>query len=129
MEKRDKVIYWIATGLFSAFMIVSPIMYFIQYEMVSETFSRLGYPTYIIYPLAIAKVLGVIAILSKKSKILKEWAYARFFFDFVLAFTAHLQVGDGEFAPPLVAIILLLISRFYDSKLFGAQDDSKGSAK
>ncbi|MFT5750465.1 MAG: hypothetical protein ACI93S_001748 [Ancylomarina sp.] len=40
--------------------------------MVSQTFVNLGFPVYIIYPLAIAKILGVIAILSKKYKFLME---------------------------------------------------------
>jgi hypothetical protein len=62
--------------------------------------------------------LGVIAILSKQSKTLKEWAYAGFFFDFLLALSAHLNVGDGEFIPATVAIILLFVSYFLDKKLF-----------
>jgi len=41
---------------------------------------------------------------------LKEWAYAGFFFDFVLAFFAHFMVNDGEFAPALVALVLLFTS-------------------
>ncbi|MDQ2180033.1 DoxX family protein [Marinifilum sp. D714] len=119
MEKRNKIIYWIATGLLTALMLMSASMYFMNYEMVSATFLKLGFPTFVIYPLAIAKLLGLIAILSKQSKLLKEWAYAGFFFDFVLAFFAHIIAQDGEFAPALVAIILLVISRIYDGKVFG----------
>jgi len=120
IEKRNKAIYWISTGLLSVLMIMNAVIYVIQNEMVSETFIRLGYPAYIIYPLAIVKILGIIAILTRRSKFLKEWAYAGFFFDFVLAFTGHLNAGDGEFAPALVAIILVLVSRFYDDKVFGS---------
>ncbi len=118
IAKRDKVIYWIATGLFSAFMIMNAVVYVIQNEMVSEMFASLGYPTYLIYPLGTAKVLGIIAILTRRSKLLKEWAYAGFFFVFTLASTAHLAVGDGGFVAPLVAIFLLLVSRIYDDKVF-----------
>ena len=57
-----------------------------------------------------AKLLGLVAIWTKLSNALKEWAYAGFFFDFVLAFMAHWAVGDGDYAPPIVAAILLLIS-------------------
>jgi len=77
----------------------------------------------VVYPLAIAKILGVIAILSKKSSTLKEWAYAGFFFDFVLAAAAHLSVGDGEFAPAVVASVVLLVSYFYDKRVFGASSE------
>ena len=120
MVSRDKIIYWVSMGLISALMIMNAVMYVIQNEMVSETFVRLGYPTYIIYPLGTLKVLGIIAIWSRRSKLLKEWAYAGFFFDFVLAFTAHINAGDGGFVAPLVAIILLLVARFYDDKVFGS---------
>jgi hypothetical protein len=37
-------------------------------EMFTDRFASLGYPTYIIYPLAFAKILGLVAIWSKKLK-------------------------------------------------------------
>lgn len=98
-------------------MLMSAGMYVFNHEMVSATFTNLGYPTYIIYPLALAKILGLIAIWTNKSKALTEWAYAGFFFDFVLAFAAHLSIGDGEFAPALAAIILVIASRVLDHRL------------
>ncbi|MFK7951109.1 MAG: DoxX family protein [Saprospiraceae bacterium] len=115
--KNIKRVYWASTGLLTALMLMSAGMYFFNNEMVSETFTKLGFPTYIIYPLAVAKILGLIAIWTEKSKALKEWAYAGFFFDFVLATSAHIAINDGEFAPALVAIILLFISYFTWKKL------------
>lgn len=119
MEKRNKIIYWVSTGLLSAMMGMGAIMYFLQNEMVCEMFVSLGYPAHLVYPLAIAKLLGIVAILTKKSHTLKEWAYAGFFFDLVLATMAHLQAGDGGFVSPLVALAILMISLFYDRKVFG----------
>ncbi len=116
-HKTTKLIYWIATGLLTALMLMSAGMYLFNNEMVRETFTRLGFPTYIIYPLAIIKILGLIAIWTKKSSTLKEWAYAGFFFDFLLAFSAHLMVKDGEYIAALAAIILLIISYIYGRKL------------
>mgnify|MGYP000374424620 CR=1 FL=1 len=115
--KNLKTIYLASTGLLTALMLMSAGMYIFSHDMVSETFANLGFPTYIIYPLAIAKVLGIIAIWTNQSKSLKEWAYAGFFFDFVLAFTAHIAISDGEFAPALVALILLFVSYFTWKKL------------
>ena len=120
MNKRNKIIYWTSTGLFSAFLLMGATMYFLQYAMVSEMFTKLGFPTFIVYPLATAKILGITAILTKKSKLLKEWAYAGFFFNLVLATLAHINIGDGQFAPPLFALTLLLVSRIYDEKVFGS---------
>lgn len=118
MNKRDLIIYRVATGLLSLIMLGGAGMYFMDYEMVSETFTKLGFPTYIIYPLAIAKILGIIAIWTKKSNTLKEWAYAGFLFDFILASSAHLNIQDGEHLPAMVAAVLLLVSYFYDQKLY-----------
>lgn len=115
--KTNKIIYWIATGLLSLMMLGSATMYFIQHEAVAEVFKSLGFPIYIIYPLAIAKILGVIAIVTRKSPALKEWAYAGFFFDFVLASSAHIMAGDGQFAPAIVALVLLFTSYFFERKI------------
>ncbi len=120
MKSKDKVIYWVSTGLLSIMMILSATMYFVKTDMASELFTKLGYPTYIIYPLAIVKILGIIAILSKKSVFLKEWAYAGFFFDFLFAIISHLIVGSGEFATAFIAIFLVVVSRIYDHKLFAS---------
>ena len=84
--------------------------------MVVATFTKLGFPAYIIYPLAMAKILGLIAIWTNKSKTLKEWAYAGFFFDFVLAASAHININDGEFGAAVFAMILLLLSYNLNNK-------------
>ena len=79
----DKIIYWAATGLLCLLMTFSASMYFMDTETVQKMFVNWGYPAYIVIPLAIAKILGVITLLTKPSKMLKEWAYAGFFFDMV----------------------------------------------
>ena len=117
-NKKYKVIYWVSTGLLTVLILFSAGNYIFNNEAFSEIFTTLGYPTYIIYPLAIAKLLGLLAIWTKKSKTLKEWAYAGFFFDFVLAIFAHLNVNDGAFPFPLIALILLMTSYFTEKKAF-----------
>lgn len=116
-SKKNKIIYNVSTGLLTALMLMSAGMYFFNHEMVSETFTKLGFPTYIIYPLAVAKILGLVAIWTKKSQMLKEWAYAGFFFDFLLAFSAHISIGDGEYLPSAIAIVLLMVSYFFEKKI------------
>ena len=118
--KTQKIGYWVATGLLSALVLMSVGMYFFNYGHISAEFKKLGYPVYIIYPLAIAKILAVVAILTKMSPKLKEWAYAGLFFDFVLAGVAHIVVKDGEFGGAVIATVLLLASYYFDSKLFGS---------
>ena len=110
---NKKLLYWIPTGLLCLMMIWSASMYVFKYDMISGFFTELGFPLYIIYPLAILKVLGVIALLTNKSRLLTEWAYAGFFFDFALAASAHLNASDGQEGMAFAAIILLFISRYF----------------
>jgi len=64
-------------------------------------------------------ILGVIAILTKRSAFLKELAYAGFFYDFILAASAHINAGDGILVlPALVCLVLLIISYVLDKKLY-----------
>ena len=117
-NKKNKIMYWVSTGLLSALMIFSAVMYVFNHDMVGETFTRLGFPTYVIYPLAAAKILGLIAIWTRKSRLVAEWAYAGFFFNFLLAISSHVMANDGEFVPASVALVLLLLSYIYSKKVF-----------
>jgi hypothetical protein len=119
MGNTNKLIYYAATGLLTAILLMSIYMYFFDYDNVAAKFQTMGFSTYIIYPLAIAKILGLVAIWSNLSPMLKEWAYAGFFFDFVLALSAHLHNGDGGYMLAFAAIVLLMISYFYNKKLTG----------
>jgi len=110
--KARKIVYYVSTVLLTLIMIFSVSMYTFNYAEVQKVFLSLGYPAYIVIPLAIAKVLGLIAIWTGYSKRLREWAYAGFFFDFVLAFFAHVAIGDGEYVPALLATLFLLTSYF-----------------
>lgn len=112
--KTIKIIYYISTGLLTLMMLGSTGMYFFNTAEVSKTFVSLGFPTYLVYPLATAKLLGLVAIWTGKSKFLKEWAYAGFFFNFDIAFIAHVMVGDGQFGGALIAMVLLLTSYIMD---------------
>lgn len=106
--KFIKIIYWVATVLMCGMFLYSAGMYFFKTEMVTGFFEYLNYPTYLVIPLAIAKVLGVIVVLWRGNKWLMEWAYAGFFFDVLLAFFAHYHAGDGliQSAATLVAVLV-----------------------
>jgi len=119
--KTSKIIYWSSTGLLSALLLISAGMYVFKNEEISEMFEAFGYPTYIIYPLVVAKVSAVIVLLSQKQSKIKEWAYAALFFEFVLAFFAHYMIGDGEQFGAVMAVTLLIISYIFGRKLFNTK--------
>lgn len=116
--KKIKITYWTSTVLLSMLMLMSASMYLFKTEDVTKVFESLGYPAYLLYPLAAAKIAAVVVLLTSKQSTLKEWAYAGLFFDFVLAFFAHVAISDGEQFGAVVALILLATSYFSGKKLF-----------
>lgn len=110
--KIAKIGYYLATGVLTAIMIYSVQMYLRNPEAIAGYFESVNYPGYLVYPLAIAKVLGLVAIWGNFSKWLKEWAYAGFFFDITLAFAAHMVAKDGGETFAIAAFIALMASYF-----------------
>jgi hypothetical protein len=107
---RLKKAYWTTTGLFCFLILYSAFMYFFQHEIIANFFVKLGYPTYLIYPLATLKVLGVITLLTNFNERLKELAYTGFFFNIILAFFAHFMIKDGGQGTAIIAFVLLISS-------------------
>ncbi|WP_055447374.1 DoxX family protein [Lacinutrix mariniflava] len=106
-----KIIYWIATLGVCGIFLFSAAMYFTEYDMVKGFFEMLNHPSYLVYPLATLKIIGVSMILWRKSNWLTEWAYAGFFFNAVLASAAHYNAGH-DIGLSYVVIPLILISYF-----------------
>lgn len=118
--KRDKIIYWVSTVLLCLLFFASAMMYLFIYERAHGFFVSLGFPTWLIYPLAALKILGVIAVISRFSGYLKELAYAGFFYDAILALAGHAMVRDGEYAPAILAITLTIVSWVFERRVFGS---------
>lgn len=116
--KLNKIIYWSATILLSALLLLSAGMYIFNNEAIRALFIGFGYPTYIIYPLAVAKILAVTILLWQKRSIIKEWVYSALFFEFLLAFFAHLLIADGEHIGAVIALTLLMTSYFFGRKVY-----------
>ncbi|OIQ15546.1 MAG: hypothetical protein BM556_18070 [Bacteriovorax sp. MedPE-SWde] len=115
---KVKVGYYTLTGLLTLMLTMSAGMYIFNYDEIAPVFSKLGYPVNIIYPLALAKILALIAIWTRKSKALLTMAYVGLFYNFILAFYAHVAISDGEFAGAVIATLLLAGSYFSQNKYF-----------
>lgn len=76
---------------------------------------HLGYPLYFLIMLGAWKILGVAAILVPRFPLIKEWAYAGFFFAMSGAVFSHLAVGDGakEFFGPVLLLLLTVVSWYF----------------
>ncbi len=117
MTKRTKIIYWIATLWLSLGMVSTGIVQLIKMKEEVAMFSKLGYPVYLLTLLGVWKMLGVIAVLIPKFPLLKEWAYAGFFFVMSGAVFSHFASGDEakEFFGPILLLILTVVSWYFRS--------------
>jgi uncharacterized membrane protein YphA (DoxX/SURF4 family) len=115
MSKRNKIIYWIATLWLSLGMLSTGIVQLIKMEAEVTMFTGLGYPPYLLTILGVWKILGVIAVLAPRFPLLKEWAYAGFFFTMSGALVSHFAVGDGaaEYFGPALLLVLTTLSWYF----------------
>lgn len=108
--KRNKIMYWVATGLVAAGMAMSGVMYLTAAEM-KANFIQLGFPVYFMILLGVAKLLGAIALVAPLPVNVKEWTYAGFGFTFIGAVWTHVATQTPWIAP--VVFLMLLIASYY----------------
>ncbi len=114
MSKRNKIIYWIATIWLALGMLSSGIVQLLKVEEEIRFIIDLGYPVYFLTILGVWKILGVIAVLIPKFPLLKEWAYAGFFFAMSGAAFSHIAAGTtNEIVPSLLLLILTVVSWYF----------------
>lgn len=122
--RREKIIYWTATGIIAAVMTFSIISFtfFDGYNYPEGAFTHLHLPEYFKVELTIAKGLGLLALLIPgiPPKI-KEYAYVGFAITLASAVIAHSAVGDSimYIIDPLLFLGVLVVSYIYFSRLQG----------
>jgi hypothetical protein len=111
MSKTKKIIYWVSTIWLALGMVSTALVQLMKGKegtggLISVT--HLGYPVYLLTLLGVWKILGVIAILVPRFPLLKEWAYAGFFFVITGALFSHF-IGGGSTQEYFGAILLLIL--------------------
>lgn len=117
--KKTNTIYWILTGLAAAMMLLSSIPNILSVpDAVDLVIHHLGYPTYFLPMIGVAKLAGAIAIVVPGFPRIKEWAYAGLIYDLSAAIYSSISVGDsaGKWMPIFVPIILIASSYIYYHK-------------
>jgi hypothetical protein len=118
MAKRNKIIYWIATIWLALGMLSTGIAQLLTAKSGqggADMITHLGYPVYLLTLLGIWKILGAVTVLIPKFVLLKEWAYAGFFFAMSGAVFSHIASGDpvNKIFPALLLIILTVASWYF----------------
>jgi len=115
MEKRNKIIYWIATVWLALGMLSTGIVQLVKLPEETNRMALLGYPLYLLTLLGVWKILGVIAVLIPKFPLLKEWAYAGFFFTMSGAVFSHIASGgvSKDLFGPTLLMVLTVVSWYF----------------
>ena len=110
-DRTVRITYWIATGFVALVYLGGAIFYVTANDMVTGMYeSVLGYPTYLLWPLAAVKIVAAIVILWRPSAFLTDFAYAAMFWHLLLAVSAHVSAGDPGWPPALLALVALVVS-------------------
>ena len=129
MAKKNKIIYWATTVFLALGMLAQGLAQLFHTKGYVDIINvHLGYPLYFMNIIGIWKILGVIAILIPGFKLVKEWAYAGFFFVMSGAVFSHIASGDSikEIAPSLFLLILTVAawySRYVYRKVTSVKPD------
>lgn len=112
---RNKIIYWVSTIWLALGMLSTGFVQLIQTQEEITRIAQLGYSQYILVILGVWKILGVVAILIPKFPLVKEWAYAGFFFAMSGAICSHLARGSEaqDFFGPALLLILTAVSWYF----------------
>jgi uncharacterized membrane protein YphA (DoxX/SURF4 family) len=112
MTNRNKIIYWISTIWLGLGMLSTGLVQLFKVKGEVDFIIDLGYPMYFLTILGVWKILGVVALLIPRTPLLKEWAYAGFFFMMSGAVFSHIASGEPmkEILPALLLLSLTVIS-------------------
>ncbi len=108
MMNAKAIGYWVSLVLFSAAMGFGGVADLMKNPEIMDSLKKLGYPEYVALILGFWKICGVIAILVPGIGLVKEWAYAGFFFDLTGASASHAMVQD-DLAKVMIPLVILAI--------------------
>ena len=117
--KQTKIIYWVFTGLMTAFLLLGSFLDLSHDKEAEALIAHLGYPLYFVTFIGVVRLLGVVAVLVPGFPIVKEWAYAGLVFDMLGAIYSHIATGDpiGAWMPAFIGLVLVVGSYiFYHRK-------------
>jgi hypothetical protein len=110
--KISTITFWASTVLVCVAFVGSGIANLVHAPHIAADMARLGYPAYFSMILGAWKVLGAIAIVAPRLRLVKEWAYAGMMFDLSGAAISRGVSGDGTagVVPPVIVAVLVVAS-------------------
>jgi hypothetical protein len=122
MTKTKKIVYWISTLWLALGMVSTGLVQLLRVQAEGAIappgvygITYLGYPVYLLTILGVWKLLGSVAVLLPGFQLLKEWAYAGFFFTMSGAVFSHMAMDDPlvELLPSILLLVLTVVSWYF----------------
>jgi len=122
MTRTQKITYWISTCWLALGMVSTGMVQLLHMQSEGALsppgvygIRQLGYPVYLLTILGVWKLLGAVALLIPKFPVLKEWAYAGFFFLTTGAILSHIATHHPLAAmwPAALLLALTMISWYF----------------
>ena len=122
-SKTSKAIYWTGAILTSLWFGASGFFELTGNPVVWDITVKLGYPPHFIYILGVAKLSGVVVLLTPNKFLrLKEWVFAGIFFDITFAFFSKIAVlGFAATIDAIVAFVMVGVTYSMFRKLYFAK--------
>lgn len=120
--KTQKRIYWTGAVLTALWFGASGFFELTKNPVVWNITQQLGYPAHFIYLLGVAKLSGIVVLLTPNKLLrLKEWVFAGIFFDIIFAFVSKLAVlGFAATADAIIAMVMVTVTYTMFRKLYPA---------
>ncbi|MDX2007086.1 MAG: DoxX family protein [Meiothermus sp.] len=116
-------LYWVSLGLFTLLYLASLGLTFSDLEASYKSYTHLGFSSmWIVFFNGIGKVLGLLAIYQNKSRTLKDFAFAGFLFNLLLALSAHIAAWEADVVLPIVGLVLWAFAFTMYRRAYPVQD-------
>lgn len=119
----QKIVYWASLAFIIVRVGPGAVQYFIDPDKFGGFFETLGFPMWVMYVLGVFKILGILVLLFVRWGSLKEWAYAGFMFNFLLALGAYLAQDQGKGWGLVILLVVLFLNYFVGRRLGSPQTE------
>ncbi|WP_407572488.1 hypothetical protein [Deinococcus altitudinis] len=109
--------YLVAVSLFALLFVGSAVLTLVDTAGAYEEYRHLEFPTWLQYPQRLAKLLGVAAVLFSRSRVLKDFAFAGFLYNLLLALGALIAQHDSNIYRPLAGLALWCFAFVMDRRV------------
>ena len=111
-------VFWLATAYVLYLLGFAVWAYHAKHEAIAGFFTTLGYPSYLVYPLAYLKLLVILIIVTHRYNDLRDMAYAGYFINMMMALAGHAIYG-GSYVHAAIGGVCLVISYLLGNQVRG----------